>query len=60
MSAVDDLRARAEQARQRGFHGVAALIEENAAKGDEHAAQYLDMMKQVGQAARRIREREGW
>lgn len=59
-TAVDRLRARAETMRQRGLAGLADLLDRNADQGEEHAAQYLDMMSTVGKAARRIRERDGW
>lgn len=59
-TAVEKLRGRAKTMREQGNDGLADLFEANAAKGEEHAAQYLEMMSMVGKAARRIREREGW
>jgi rubrerythrin len=59
-TAVDQLKERAQRARNRGMCGLADLIEQNAAQGEEHAAQYLDMMRMVGESARRIRQAEGW
>lgn len=59
-TAVERLKARAQRARDRGMDGLADLLVENAEKGEEHAAQYLDMMRMVGESARRIRQSEGW
>lgn len=60
MNAVETLKQRAANQRERGLTGLADLLDKNAAKGEEHAAQYLEMMGMVGKAAKRIREREGF
>ena len=60
LTAVDQLKERAQRARDNGMPGLADLLDANADKGEEHAAQYLDMMRMVGESARRIRQSEGW
>ena len=60
MENVMKLQDRARKERERGHEGLAFLFEKNAAKGEEHAKEYIEMMTMVGLAARRIRKQEGW
>jgi hypothetical protein len=60
VEAILELRRRAKEQRERGADGLASLFEQNAEKGEEHAAEYIGMMTMVGLAARRIRKKEGW
>jgi len=60
MSAVERLRADAERERQRGNRNLAELFDQKANAGEEVAADFIDMRRLVGRAARRIRQKEGW